>query len=143
MENPIPSRCIAVFVCFARYSVHLLSFQCGPIPVSMKCCWYRKYQIFWTSLHFLMSFYFSFSILMTASYIDQKQVLRLDSLWIHQSTMRKTDMRNRKQKHGNTYCRHVPVLAKSLCVLVMPAFQQHVSAITVRNPEDSIAVKCA
>ena len=72
-----------------------------------------------------------------------KTILPLDSLWIHQSTMRQTDMRNRKQKHGNTYSRHVPVLAKSLCVLVMPAFQQHVSAITVRNPEDSIAAKCA
>ena len=83
--------------------LNFASFQYGPIIVSMKCCWHQKRQIFCTSLHFLLSFYWSFSISMIAWYIDQKKVLSPDKLWIHQSTMRQTDMQNPKQKHGRVY----------------------------------------
>lgn len=55
--------------------LNLVLFHCRPIVLLMKCCWYWKCQIFCTSRHFLMFFYFLFSILMIVWYIDKKQVL--------------------------------------------------------------------
>ena len=103
IENLMPSGYIAVLLCFARYSVESCLVSVWANSCFNEMLLISECQIFCTSLHFLQIFYFSFSILMIAWYIDQNQVLSLNNLWIRQSTMRQSDMRNPKQKHDRVY----------------------------------------